>query len=160
MMPLTFADNDAVNIIRRVGGSPEVKKHLENLGFVVGGNVQVISRLGGNVIVNVKESRIAISEEMARKIMIGPFLITSYVFKQLGGNRMKTLREVPIGSTVKVVKIHGEGAVRRRIMDMGLTKGVDVTVRKVAPLGDPIQLNVRGYELSIRKADAEMVEVE
>ena len=73
---------------------------------------------------------------------------------------MTTLREVPIGSTVKVVKIHGEGAVRRRIMDMGLTKGVDVTVRKVAPLGDPIQLNVRGYELSIRKADAEMVEVE
>ena len=73
---------------------------------------------------------------------------------------MKTLREVPIGSTVKVVKIHGEGAVRRRIMDMGLTKGVDVTVRKVAPLGDPIQLNVRGYELSIRKADAEMIEVE
>ncbi len=72
---------------------------------------------------------------------------------------MKTLREVSIGSTVKVVKIHGEGAVRRRIMDMGLTKGVDVTVRKVAPLGDPIQLNVRGYELSIRKADAEMVEV-
>ena len=73
---------------------------------------------------------------------------------------MKTLREVPIGATTKVVKIHGEGAVRRRIMDMGLTKGVDVTVRKVAPLGDPIQLNVRGYELSIRKADAEMVEVE
>ena len=60
---------------------------------------------------------------------------------------MKTLREVPIGSTVKVVKIHGEGAVRRRIMDMGLTKGVDVTVRKVAPLGDPIQLNVRGYQI-------------
>ncbi|MDY3782608.1 MAG: FeoA family protein [Candidatus Faecousia sp.] len=73
---------------------------------------------------------------------------------------MKTLREVPIGSSTKVVKIHGEGAVRRRIMDMGLTKGVEVTVRKVAPLGDPIQLNVRGYELSIRKADAEMVEVE
>ena len=73
---------------------------------------------------------------------------------------MKTLRQVAIGDTVTVVKIHGEGAVRRRIMDMGLTKGVDVTVRKVAPLGDPIQLNVRGYELSIRKADAEMVEVE
>ena len=70
MMPLTFADNDTVNIIRRVGGNPEVKKHLENLGFVVGGNVQVINRLGGNVIVNVKESRVAISEEMARKIMI------------------------------------------------------------------------------------------
>ena len=73
---------------------------------------------------------------------------------------MKTLREIPVGGTAKVVKIHGEGAVRRRIMDMGLTKGVNVTVRKVAPLGDPIQLNVRGYELSIRKADAQMVEVE
>ena len=73
---------------------------------------------------------------------------------------MKTLRQVAIGETVTVVKIHGEGAVRRRIMDMGLTKGVSVTVRKVAPLGDPIQLNVRGYELSIRKADADMVEVQ
>ena len=73
---------------------------------------------------------------------------------------MKTLRQVAIGDTVTVVKIHSEGAVRRRIMDMGLTKGVSVTVRKVAPLGDPIQLNVRGYELSIRKADADMVEVQ
>ena len=73
---------------------------------------------------------------------------------------MKTLRQVAIGDTVTVVKIHGEGAVRRRIMDMGLTKGVSVTVRTVAPLGDPIQLNVRGYELSIRKADADMVEVQ
>ena len=70
MMPLTFADNDAVNIIRRVGGSPEVKKHLENLGFVVGGNVSVITAMNGNVIVNVKEARVAISEEMARKIMV------------------------------------------------------------------------------------------
>ena len=73
---------------------------------------------------------------------------------------MKTLREVPIGSTVKVVKLHGEGAVKRRIMDMGLTKGVEVYVRKVAPLGDPVEINVRGYELSLRKADAEMIEVE
>ena len=73
---------------------------------------------------------------------------------------MKTLREIPVGGTAKVVKIHGEGAVRLRIMVMGLTKGVDVTVRKVDPLGAPIQLNVRGYELSIRKADAQMVEVE
>ncbi|MBR3283019.1 MAG: ferrous iron transport protein A [Ruminococcus sp.] len=70
------------------------------------------------------------------------------------------LREVGIGSTVKVKKLTGEGAVKRRIMDMGLTKGTQVTVRKVAPLGDPIEVTVRGYELSIRKADAEMVEVE
>ena len=73
---------------------------------------------------------------------------------------MKTLRDVKVGETVKVVKLHGEGAVKRRIMDMGLTKGVPVYVRKVAPLGDPIEVSVRGYELSIRKADAEMIEVE
>ncbi len=73
---------------------------------------------------------------------------------------MKTLKDAAIGSTVKVVKLHGEGAVKRRIMDMGLTKGVEVFVRKVAPLGDPVEVMVRGYELSLRKADAEMVEVE
>ena len=73
---------------------------------------------------------------------------------------MKTLRQVKIGETVKVVKLHGEGAVKRRIMDMGMTKGVEVHVRKVAPLGDPIEVTVRGYDLSIRMADAEMIEVE
>ncbi len=71
---------------------------------------------------------------------------------------MKTLREAKVGDTVRVVKLHGEGAVKRRIMDMGLTKGVDVQIRKVAPLGDPIEVTVRGYELSIRKADAERKE--
>jgi ferrous iron transport protein A len=73
---------------------------------------------------------------------------------------LKNLREVKIGETAKVVRLHGEGAVRRRIMDMGITKGVEVYVRKVAPLGDPIEVTVRNYELSIRKADAEMIEVE
>ena len=73
---------------------------------------------------------------------------------------MKTLRDAKIGETVKVVKLHGEGAVKRRIMDMGLTKGVEVYVRKVAPLGDPIEVTVRGYELSLRKEDAGMIEVE
>ena len=72
---------------------------------------------------------------------------------------MKTLKQAKIGETVKVVKLHGEGAVKRRIMDMGLTKGTEVYVRKVAPLGDPVEITVRGYELSLRKADAEMVEV-
>ncbi len=73
---------------------------------------------------------------------------------------MKTLREARIGETVKVVKLHGEGAVKRRIMDMGITKGVEIYVLKVAPLGDPVEVTVRDYELSLRKADAEMVEVE
>lgn len=73
---------------------------------------------------------------------------------------MKTLRDVKIGETVKVVKLHGEGPIKRRIMDMGITRGTVVNVRKVAPLGDPVEVNVRGYELSLRKADAEMIEVE
>lgn len=73
---------------------------------------------------------------------------------------MKTLRDVKIGKTAKVVKLHGEGALKRRIMDMGITKGVELFVRKVAPLGDPLEISVRGYELSIRKDDAEMIEVE
>ena len=72
---------------------------------------------------------------------------------------MRTLKEAKIGENVKVVKLHGEGAVKRRIMDMGITKGVDVHIRKVAPLGDPVEVTVRGYELSLRKADAEMIEV-
>ena len=73
---------------------------------------------------------------------------------------MKTLRDVPIGGVATVVKLHGEGALKRRIMDMGLVRGVEVRVRKVAPLGDPIEITLRGYELSLRKADAEMIEVE
>lgn len=73
---------------------------------------------------------------------------------------MQTLKEVKCGDTVFVVKLHGEGAVKRRIMDMGITKGTEVYVRKVAPFGDPVEVNVRGYELSLRKADAEMIEVQ
>ena len=73
---------------------------------------------------------------------------------------MKTLKEAKVGERVTVARLHGEGAVKRRIMDMGITKGVEICVRKMAPLGDPMELTVRGYELSVRKADAEMIEVE
>ena len=73
---------------------------------------------------------------------------------------MKTLRELKVGETATVVKLHGEGAKKRRIMDMGLTKGTEVYIRKVAPLGDPVEITIRGYELSIRKADAELIEIE
>ena len=72
---------------------------------------------------------------------------------------MRTLRDAKVGQTVQVVKLHGEGAVKRRIMDMGITKGAEIYVRKVAPLGDPVEITVRGYELSLRKADAEMIEI-
>ena len=82
------------------------------------------------------------------------------LYTNMKGNlKVMTLRDVKIGETVTVVKLHGEGAVKRRIMDMGITKGVSIYVRKVAPLGDPVELTVRGYELSLRKADAEMIEV-
>ena len=77
-----------------------------------------------------------------------------------GGKKVKTLKDVSIGQTARVVRLHGEGAVKRRIMDMGITKGASIYVRKVAPLGDPIEVTVRDYELSLRKADAQMVEVE
>ena len=73
---------------------------------------------------------------------------------------MKTLKDAKVGETVTVARLHGEGAVKRRVMDMGVTRGVEIFVRKVAPLGDPMELNLRGYELSIRKADAEMIEIE
>ena len=73
---------------------------------------------------------------------------------------MKTLKQTKIGETVKVVKLHGEGAIKRRIMDMGITRGTEIYIRKVAPLGDPIEVTVRGYELSLRKADADMIEIE
>ena len=76
------------------------------------------------------------------------------------GRKMRTLKDLKIGESAKVVRVHGQGAVRRRIMDMGITKGTNVKVRKVAPLGDPFELTVRGYELSIRKADAQMIEIE
>ena len=105
-MPLTLAAVGEEIIIKRIGGNADVRAHLQNLGFVSGAAVTVVSSMGGNLIVNV------------------------------------------------------EGAVKRRIMDMGITKGVEIKVQKVAPLGDPMEVTVRGYQLSIRKADAEMVEVE
>lgn len=73
---------------------------------------------------------------------------------------MKTLRQAQVGQTVKVVKLHGEGALRRRMMDMGITKGTEIYIRKIAPLGDPVEVNIRGYELTLRKEDAEIVEIE
>ena len=150
MMPLSMVKEGEPNIIKKVGGKEETRKFLENLGFVTGGTVTVISQTGGNMIVNVKDSRVAIGKDMANKIMV-------YTEKE---QSMKTLKEVACGQTVKVKKLTGEGPVKRRIMDMGITKGVDIYVRKVAPLGDPVEVTVRGYELSLRKADAEMIEVE
>ena len=141
MMPLSMVNEGEPQVIKKVGGKEETRKFLENLGFVQGATVTVVSEISGNMIVNVKDSRVAIGKDMANRIM-------------------KTLRQVGVGQTVTVKRLHGEGPVKRRIMDMGITKGVQIYVRKVAPLGDPIEVTVRDYELSLRKVDAEMIEVE
>ena len=158
MMPLSMANQGEPNIIKKVGGKDDVRSFLEKLGFVVGGTVMVISETNGNLIVNVKDSRVAIGKEMANKIMVQcKSGLREYNMKE--GEKEMTLKDVACGQTVKVTKLTGEGPVKRRIMDMGITKGVEIYVRKVAPLGDPIEVTVRGYELSIRKADAQMIEV-
>ena len=90
---------------------------------------------------------------------LGSTNYSSYLLLIKGGQTMRTVKDAKIGQSVVVLKLHGEGAVRRRIMDMGITKNVEVFIRKVAPLGDPIEVCVRGYELSLRKADAEMIEI-
>ena len=139
MMPLMFANPGDEVIIKKVGGSAETKKHLEDLGFVVGGMLTVVKR-----------NPYCHYERNGRK---------NYDIKRRNWS-MATLKDAKIGQTVRVKKLTGEGAVKRRIMDMGITKGVEVYIRKVAPLGDPIEITVRGYELSLRKADAELIEVE
>ena len=130
-MPLTLMDTGVETTVKSIRGKDQTRKFLQNLGFVEGAKVTVVSSLAGNVIVNVKDARVAISEQMAS-----------------------------VGATVTVRKIEGEGATRRRIMDMGITRGAEIYVRKVAPLGDPVEITVRGYELSLRKADAEMIQVD
>lgn len=146
-MPITMLQLGETKIIKKINGKDETRHFLENLGLVAGSSVTLISEMAGNVIICVRDTRVAISKAMANKIIIGDW-------------EMRTLKEVKIGESVKVVKLSGEGALKRRIMDMGITKGVEVFLRKTAPLGDPIEVTVRGYELSLRKADAEMIVVE
>ncbi len=146
-MPLTLASAGKTMRIYRITGKDDVKRHLADLGFVEGVELSVVNELGGNLILNVKGTRIAVDKKMASRILVNS-----------EGN-MKTLRECRPNQKVTVVKIHGSGPVKKRIMDMGITKGAEILVRKVAPLGDPIEINIRSYELSLRKTDAEMVEV-
>ena len=150
MMPLVFAREGDTVTIRRIAGRDDVRQHLAELGFVVDSPDLIVSHMAGNLIVQVKGSRVALDRSMAQKIFYG----------EGRKNGMKTLKEVPVGSRATVKRIHGEGPLRRRIMDMGITKGTEIFVRKVAPLGDPVELTVRGYELSIRKNEAEAIEVE
>ncbi len=170
MMPLTMAKAGETVTIQKITGKDEVRLHLAELGFVVGSEVTVVNEIAGNLIIQVKESRLARQDDgephygwlISGKTTVWETLrnwIVSNRKTSRGGFFMKTLKDVKVGETVTVAKLHGEGPVKRRIMDMGITKGVEIYVRKVAPLGDPMELTVRNYELSVRKADAEMIEV-
>ena len=139
-MPLALLGVGESGTITDIRGKEDVIHHLHNLGFAAGTDVEVVGNTDAGMIIAVKGSRVALNRGMASKAM--------------------TLRNVGVGQTVTVSKITGVGAIKRRIMDMGLTKGTSVYVRKVAPLGDPIEVTVRGYELSLRKADAELIEVQ
>ena len=138
-IPLAMVSGGETVKVLSIRGKDEVQRFLRNLGFIEGAEVTVISELGGNVIVSVNS-----------------------IFCEAGNQgriHMRTLKQVKCGETVSVVKLTGEGALKRRIMDMGITKGTEIYVRKVAPLGDPVEVNVRGYELSIRKSEAENIQV-
>lgn len=153
MIPLTSAKAGETVTIKKITGRDELRRHLAEMGFVVDDDVTVVNEMAGNLIVQVKDSRVALNKDMANRIL----------FNRAGEIRrksMKTLKDMRPGETATVARLLGEGPVKRRIMDMGITRGTEIFVRKVAPLGDPMELSVRGYELSIRKADAEMIEME
>jgi ferrous iron transport protein A len=150
MMPADHGKARETVTIRKISGRDDIRQHLAELGFVVDTEITVVSEMAGNLIVQVKTAAL---------VWTRPWQ-TALCLRDRRVNRMKTLKDVKVGETATVKRLHGAGPVKRRIMDMGITKGVDIFVRKVAPLGDPMELNLRGYELSVRKADAEMIEVE
>lgn len=137
--------------ISDVLGDDTTKKHLHNLGLIPGANVVLLKTSGKNGIVLVHQTRLALDQAVLEQIEVEDAKTQKTVL---------SLDQLQVGETADVVKIFGEGPVRRRLMDMGLTKGVTVKVKKLAPLGDPIDLEIRGYDLSMRKAEAEYILVE
>lgn len=141
--------------VQSLRGKDETLRHLQDLGFAPGAEVECVGETPGGMILIVKGDSYRIGQ---RACVQDHGCLTRTAEGRR--NKMQTLKDVAVGKTVSVVKLHGEGAVKRRIMDMGITKGTQVFVRKVAPLGDPVEVTVRGYELSLRKADAQMIEVQ
>ena len=163
MMPIIMGNSGNEYEIRKIGGNDKIKKHLANLGFVPGEKVTLDQRCAGQKDHDLTRNRNSYPRTMCRRrCSSGTWavrrrrIITNNEEEML----MRTLKDVTVGETVNVVKLRGTGAVKRRIMDMGITRGAQIYVRKVAPLGDPVEVNVRGYELTVRRADAEMVEIE
>ena len=151
MQTLAQAKQNFVYQVERIETEEKTKRHLQNIGVVAGSKIVVVNLSGNNAILLVKSHRVAVSREILSQI---------FVNKKIASESWTSLDQLKAGETGIVVAIHGQGAVKRRLMDMGLTRNVKIVIRKLAPLGDPIELTVRGYELTLRKSEAELVLVQ
>ncbi|MBE9887605.1 ferrous iron transport protein A [Enterococcus durans] len=152
METLEEAKLNLVYQIERIQTSDSVKKHLHNLGVIIGSKIVVINRSGSNSILLLKNNRIAVNRELLSQIIVKK--------SEFSEESWTSLDQLTTGESGMVVAIHGKGAVKRRLMDMGVTKNVRVTVRKLAPLGDPLEITLRGYELTLRKEEASLILVQ
>lgn len=149
MTTLIEAELNKVYTVKEINASEASKKHLNDLGLIAGGKVALASYSKGNGIIVLHNSRIALNDSVLQQIVISEELVQE--------ESWLSLDQLEVGEKAKVVSIYGKGAIRRRLMDMGLTRNVVVLIRKRAPLGDPIEINLRGYELTLRKNEAELV---
>lgn len=149
MITAAEAIHNRVYTIETIQTEESTKKHLNDLGFVPGKKIVLINDSGNKGVILLHHSRIAIDRTILEQIII--------VETQTSEEEWVSLDQLTVGQKAMVVGVHGQGAIKRRLMDMGLTKGVEVFVRKVAPLGDPIEINLRGYELTLRKSEAALV---
>ncbi|MFS0982975.1 FeoA family protein [Enterococcus durans] len=152
METLEEAKLNLVYQIERIQTSDLVKKHLQNLGVITGSKIVVINRSGSNSILLLKNNRIAVNRELLSQIIVKK--------SEFSEESWTSLDQLTTGESGVVVAIHGKGVVKRRLMDMGVTKNVRVTVRKLAPLGDPLEITLRGYELTLRKEEASLILVQ
>lgn len=152
METLEEAKLNLVYQIERIQTSDLIKKHLQNLGVITGSKIVVINRSGSNSILLLKNNRIAVNRELLSQIIVKK--------SEFSEESWTSLDQLTTGESGVVVAIHGKGAVKRRLMDMGVTKNVRVTVRKLAPLGDPLEITLRGYELTLRKEEASLILVQ
>ncbi|HJG22220.1 ferrous iron transport protein A [Enterococcus durans] len=152
METLEEAKLNLVYQIEKIQTSDSVKKHLQNLGVIIESKIVVINRSGNNSILLLKNNRIAVNRELLSQIIVKK--------SEFSEESWTSLDQLTTGESGVVVAIHGKGAVKRRLMDMGVTKNVRVTVRKLAPLGDPLEITLRGYELTLRKEEASLILVQ
>ncbi|EPH95581.1 FeoA domain protein [Enterococcus faecalis 13-SD-W-01] len=152
MQTLAQAKQHLVYYVEKICTEENVKRHLQNIGVTPGSKVVVVNISGKNAILLVKSQRVAVSRELLSQIFIQK--------NQTSAESWASLEQLKAGESGTVVAVHGQGAVKRRLMDMGLTRNVQVSIRKLAPLGDPIELTVRGYELTLRKTEAELILVQ